>query len=151
MRSIYERARLSGSGNAVREEDYRYPGPRPNTPETGILMLADTTEAATRALDHPTPNELRKRIRQILEHLISDGQLDDCALTLKDIAEIEAAFTRVLTLGVYHNRIEYPPLPREANREVELGGDVASTNSEANHDATDRPVRFLRGLADRST
>ena len=143
MRSIYERARHAAGGNKVEEEDYRYPGPRPNTRESGILMLADSTEAATRALDRPTPNEIRQRVRQIMEHLITDGQLDDCALTMKDLAEIEAAFTRVLSLGVYHNRIEYPPLSRELNKRRGQGAQETEPH-EGKSDDGDRPVRFLR-------
>ena len=114
LRTFYLKAleRAAETGVSVDESEFRYPGPRPVTPESGILLLADSTEAATRALKDPSPAELRQRVHQIAAEKLADGQLDDCALTMRDISRIEAAFLRVLTLGVYHSRIEYPPMPR---------------------------------------
>ncbi|MDD3444005.1 MAG: HDIG domain-containing protein [Zavarzinia sp.] len=112
LRVFYQRAleRAKATGETVNEEEFRYPGPRPMTKESGILMLADTVEAATRALKDPKPADVRERVAKVISEKIADRQLDDCALTMKDLAAIEAAFVRVLTLGVYHTRIEYPPL-----------------------------------------
>ena len=114
LRAFYVKAleQAAATGVAVDENEFRYPGPRPVTPESGILLLADSTEAATRALRDPSPAEVRERVHKIITDKLADGQLDDCALTVRDIARIEAAFLRVLTLGVYHNRIEYPPMPQ---------------------------------------
>lgn len=112
LRVFHQRAleRATAAGETVNEAEFRYPGPRPMTKESGILMLADTVEAATRALKDPKPAEVRERVARVIAEKIADHQLDDCALTMKDLAAIEAAFVRVLTLGVYHSRIEYPPL-----------------------------------------
>jgi putative nucleotidyltransferase with HDIG domain len=101
--------RAARTGETVDEAEFRYPGPRPATKEAAILLLADSVEAATRALKNPSPADVKARVRAIIEEKVADGQLDDSPLTLSDLARIEDAFTRVLTLGVYHNRIEYPP------------------------------------------
>ncbi|MBF0161221.1 MAG: HDIG domain-containing protein [Magnetococcales bacterium] len=92
----------------VSPEEYRYPGPRPHSREAGILMLADSVEAASRTLKTPVPAQIQALVKRIISAKIRDGQLDDCALTLRELAVIEGAFTRVLTLGFYHHRIEYP-------------------------------------------
>ncbi|MBT3171614.1 MAG: HD family phosphohydrolase, partial [Rhodospirillaceae bacterium] len=110
LRVFYQRAveNARASGHTVSEADYRYPGPKPRTRESGILMLGDSVEAATRALNNPSPAELKERVGKIIAEKMRDGQLSDCALTIADLARIEDAFTRVLVLGVYHSRIEYP-------------------------------------------
>ncbi|MBF0283404.1 MAG: HDIG domain-containing protein [Magnetococcales bacterium] len=95
-------------GDTVAEQDYRYPGPKPQSPESGILMMADSVEAAARTLRTPSPAQIQALVRRIVDHKIKDGQLDECRLTMRDIARIEEAFVRVLTLGFYHRRIEYP-------------------------------------------
>lgn len=113
LRVFYMKAqeRAKETGATVNERDFRYPGPRPRTKESGILLLADSVEAATRALRDPTPQDVQVRVQSVINDKVADHQLDECALTLSDLARIEAAFTRVLTLGVYHSRIEYPPPP----------------------------------------
>lgn len=132
-----ERAKVEG--RTVEEGEFRYPGPRPMSREAGILMLADAVEAATRALKDPAPAEVRARIHEIIAERIADGQLDDCQLTVKDLARIEAAFTRVVTLGVFHSRIEYPPAPR------------ATADQNDDNQARHRRLNPLRGLAERSS
>jgi putative nucleotidyltransferase with HDIG domain len=143
LRVFLEKAkeRAKATGETVSEEEFRYPGPRPMTKESGILMLADSIEAATRALKEPNPTEVRARVQAVLRSKIADGQLDDCALTMKDLAEIEAAFIRVLTLGVYHTRIEYPP--------VAGAPDPRAADPNAADNARDRTVQPLRGVGDR--
>ncbi|MBF0183988.1 MAG: HDIG domain-containing protein [Magnetococcales bacterium] len=92
----------------ISPEEYRYPGPRPRSREAGILMLADSVEAASRTLKNPVPAQIQALVKRIVSNKIREGQLDECTLTLREIARIEEAFTRVLTLGFYHHRIEYP-------------------------------------------
>lgn len=96
--------------SAVEEEDYRYPGPKPQTREAGILMLADSVEATARSLSEPTPTKLQGMVRKIILGIFNDGQLDECELTLKDLNAIAEAFTKVLS-SMYHSRPEYPELP----------------------------------------
>lgn len=92
------------------EEEFRYPGPKPQFKEAALCMLADSIEAAARSLDEPTPARLQNLVRNIIQRKFTDAQLDECNLTLKDIAKIEAAFIRIL-LGIYHQRIDYPREP----------------------------------------
>ena len=91
----------------VEEERFRYPGPKPNTKETAIVLLADSVEAAARSLKGPTAQGIEELVHKIINNKFIDGQLDECDLTLKDIEKISAVFIRILT-GIYHGRITYP-------------------------------------------
>ncbi len=91
----------------VTEERFRYPGPKPNTKETAIVLLADSVEAATRTLKDPTPAKIEEIVHKIINNKFIDGQLDECDLTLKDIEKISSVFTKILS-GIYHSRINYP-------------------------------------------
>ena len=91
----------------IKEEGFRYPGPKPQTKETAIVLLADSVEAATRALREPTPNSIEEIVQKIINNKFIDGQLDECDLTLKDLEKISAVFIRILS-GIYHGRITYP-------------------------------------------
>ena len=106
---------LESDPNA-RRADYSYPGPKPRSKETAILMLADGVEGASRALAEPTPSRIRGLVQRIIEERVRDGQLDDCTLTLQDLARIREAFTPVLT-AIFHVRAPYPEAPRRAGRE----------------------------------
>jgi putative nucleotidyltransferase with HDIG domain len=94
-------------GPEISDEEFRYPGPKPQFREAALCMLADSIEAAARSLDEPTPARLQNIVRNITQRKFSDGQLDECNLTLKDISRVENAFIRIL-LGIYHQRIDYP-------------------------------------------
>lgn len=96
----------------VSENEYRYPGPRPQFREAALCMLADSIEAAARSLDEPTPARLQSIVHNIVQKKFLDGQLDECNLTLKDLTYIEEAFSRIL-LGIYHQRIDYPTGPKQ--------------------------------------
>lgn len=104
-------------GQEVAEEDFRYPGPKPQFREAALCMLADSIEAAARSLDEPTPARLQNIVRNIIQKKFLDGQLDECNLTLKDLTKVENAFVRIL-LGIYHQRIDYP---RESISQQALG------------------------------
>ncbi len=94
----------------VSEEDFRYPGPKPQFKEAALVMLADSVEAAARSLEDPTPVRLRNIVKNVIHRKFSDGQLDECNLTLKDLTVIEQVFNRIL-IGIYHQRIDYPTRP----------------------------------------
>jgi len=94
-------------GENIREENFRYPGPKPQSKEAAVLMLADSVEGATRALDEHTPSKIDEVVRRIINNKFIDGQLDECDLTLKDIEMISTTFTRVLS-AMYHGRVKYP-------------------------------------------
>lgn len=91
----------------VNEEDFRYEGPKPQTREAALVMMADSVEAAVRALQKPTPGRIEGLVRRIIKEKLHDGQLDECDLTFKDLDVIANAFVRVLS-GIFHARVEYP-------------------------------------------
>jgi putative nucleotidyltransferase with HDIG domain len=99
----------------VRREDYCYPGPKPRARETAILMLADGVEGASRALAEPTPSRIRGLVTRIIDERVQEGQLDECGLTLQDLAKIREAFIPVLT-AIFHVRAPYPEDPRKRAR-----------------------------------
>ena len=88
-------------------DDFRYPGPKPQSRETAILMLADAVEAATRSLAKPTPSRIKEITKQILDKRMLSGELDESNLSLRDIAKVRDAFIPLLT-GIHHARIVYP-------------------------------------------
>lgn len=92
---------------SIDEAAFRYPGPKPNTKEAGVIMLADKVEAATRTLKVPDEHNIRTMIGRIVSSVISDGQFSNCPLTFQEIHQISEVFTSVL-VGIYHQRIEYP-------------------------------------------
>ncbi|HTM58063.1 MAG TPA: HDIG domain-containing protein [Candidatus Udaeobacter sp.] len=100
---------------AAQRADFCYPGPRPRSRETAILMLADGVEGASRALAEPTPSRIRGLVTRILEERVQQGQLDDCGLTLQDLARIREAFIPVLT-AIFHVRAPYPEDPKKRAR-----------------------------------
>ena len=89
------------------EGDYRYPGPKPQTREAAILMLADAVEAGARTLNDPTPARIQGVVQRLINNIFIEGELDECDLTLKDLHLIAKAFIRILT-GMYHHRVDYP-------------------------------------------
>ena len=93
--------------HTIKEQDFRYAGPKPQTKEAGIIMLADSVEAASRVLDDPTPKRIESHVQGIIENIFLDGQLDESELTLKDLNAIQKSFIAIL-LGIFHHRIEYP-------------------------------------------
>lgn len=91
----------------IKEEGFRYPGPKPDSKETAIVLLADSVEAATRALKNPSPPKIEEAVHKVINNKFIDAQLDECDLTLKDIEKISAVFIRILS-GIYRSRISYP-------------------------------------------
>jgi putative nucleotidyltransferase with HDIG domain len=92
----------------VEEGAYRYPGPKPQTKEAGLVLLADAVEAASRSLLQPTPSRLQGLVQRIINGVFTEGQLDECELTLKDLHQIAKSFNFILA-GIHHQRVGYPP------------------------------------------
>jgi len=90
----------------IKEEDFRYPGPKPKTKEAGVILLADSVEAASRAITKPTPVRIKELVDKIVLEKITDGQLDECPLTTREISIIKDRFVHILT-GILHTRIDY--------------------------------------------
>jgi putative nucleotidyltransferase with HDIG domain len=97
----------AAGANTVNIEDYSYPGSPPLSRESGVVMLADMTEAAVRTLEKPTPEKLEKYIQELISRKVEHGQLSQSELTFRDLETIKNAFVRVLAAH-YHSRIEYP-------------------------------------------
>jgi putative nucleotidyltransferase with HDIG domain len=104
---FYEKALEQDPHKQVQEQDFRYPGPPPQTRETAIIMLADSVEAASRSVGTSSPKLLRELVKKIIRNKFMDGQLDQCNLTLRDLDGIVEGFMPVLQ-GMFHSRVKYP-------------------------------------------
>ncbi len=119
IKFFYDKAKNQPGSVAqqVDECDYRYPGPKPQTREAALIMLADAVEAASRTLTDPTPARIQGMVQKIINNIFIDGQLDECELTLKDLHNIAKSFNRILS-GIFHHRIDYPePVHKEREKE----------------------------------
>ena len=112
---FYNRAVQEEGAENIKEEQFRYPGPKPKTKEAAILMIADATESAVRSLKTPTSEEIDIVIEKIITERINDGQLSDSPLTLKDLKTIASTFSRIIR-GMQHERIKYQ---NDIDKEVE--------------------------------
>jgi cyclic-di-AMP phosphodiesterase PgpH len=112
MTYFYSKALEQGATEGARDE-FRYPGPRPRSRETGIVLLADAVEAASRTLEDPKPSRIKSLIRKIIMDKFEAGELDECPLTLKDLHAVEDSFLPIL-IGVFHPRIDYPEVEENA-------------------------------------
>lgn len=106
IKFFYEKAKQLKGEDTVKIDGYRYPGPKPQTKEAGLVMLADVVEAASRSLENPTPSRIQGLVQNLINKVFSDGQLDNCELTLRDLHNIAKSFNKILN-GIYHHRIEY--------------------------------------------
>lgn len=116
---------LATGGEVVDESQFRYPGPKPQFKEAAILMLADSCEAAARSLQYPTPTNIREIVNKIFASIISDGQLDECDLTLRELNLIRESLINSL-VAIYHHRVNYPGFNPPA--ENKLAGDGENAN-----------------------
>jgi putative nucleotidyltransferase with HDIG domain len=135
---FYEKAKQLKGEKSVNIDNFRYPGPKPQTREAGLVMLADAVEAASRTLANPTPSRIQGLVQNLINKIFSDGQLDNCELTLKDLHNIAKSFNKILN-GIHHHRIEYPEQPLLTNGKKKNGSfdrqqakevrDITETNS----------------------
>ena len=115
MKFFYDKAKskVDPGVEQINERDYRYPGPKPQSREAALIMLADAVEAASRTLTDPTPARIQGMVQKIVNNIFIDGQLDECELTLKDMHNIAKSFNLVLG-GIFHHRVDYPePVSKE--------------------------------------
>jgi putative nucleotidyltransferase with HDIG domain len=117
MTYFYQKALDQGAGREV-QEAYRYPGPKPETKEAAIVMLADVVEATSRTLGEASPSRLKGVVTKIIQDKFAAGELDNCELTLKDLHSIGESFIHVLG-GTFHQRVEYPQEEAAAEKELE--------------------------------
>ena len=153
IRFFYQKAKDQEDPDvhSVNEKDFRYPGPKPQTKEAGLVMLADAVEAVSRTIQEPTPARIKAVVKKIIGEIFVDGQLDECELTLKDLNEIANSFNRILN-GIFHSRIDYPDPDKNeksgekanegahrGNKELEGGKQEGNTKSGKNGSA---PLEF---------
>jgi len=111
---FYQRAiERSEKGTVLDEENFRYPGPKPQTKEIAIILMADSVEASSRTLKEPTPSSIKNLVKKIVNNKFIDGQLDECDLTLRDMHKIVDSFVRTL-MGIFHTRLDYPEKSKKA-------------------------------------
>lgn len=107
MTYFYQKALEQAGGTPPNHEEFRYPGPRPQSRIAALVMMADAVEAATRSLTEATPARIEALVEKIINNIFLDGQIDECELTLKDLSKIKNSFIHVL-LSIFHRRIQYP-------------------------------------------
>lgn len=108
LKYFYHKA-TENSEQEVLEEEFRYPGPKPQTREVAVIMIADSVEAAVRSLKNPTPDKIEKLVNSIIKDKIQDGQFDECDITFKELDIVAKSLCETLK-GIFHSRIEYPEL-----------------------------------------
>jgi len=140
IKYFYEKAKLelAEKENEVREEDYRYSGPIPNSKETGILLLADCVEASSRAMSEPSYQKLENLINRMIDERLEEGQLNNCDLTLRDLRIIKESFLGIL-VGVYHSRVKYPGQDQKDNQGITPKG-VSEVHQGNKMQPTDEPA-----------
>jgi len=129
IKYFYEKAcQQAAPGEEVSKEDFRYPGPRPQTKENAIVMLADIVEAAARTLDEPTPTNVRTLVNRLVDEKIEEGQLDECPLTFADVNKIKESLIDSLNT-MFHQRIKYPDqIERDAQEVAKTYGPSRNAN-----------------------
>lgn len=115
LKFFYHKAK--NNGIEVKEEDYRYPGPRPQTKEAAIVGIADSVEAAVRSMSQPSAEQIEAIIRNIISDRLQDGQLNECELTLRELDIVAHSLCETLK-GIFHSRIEYPEMTKQKVKEV---------------------------------
>ena len=121
---FFSRAKEEFGESNVDEAEYRYPGPKPQSRETAVAMMADSIESATRVLQEPTPERVRDLVEGIIEGKQQDGQLDEAPLTMREITVLKDTFVKVLS-GIYHHRIDYPTTKHLTDAPDDDSGDAS--------------------------
>ncbi len=112
---FYEKAKAAAGDTEINKSDFRYPGPKPNTKETALLMLADACESAVRSMDEPDPTKIENMVNNLTKLRVDDGQLNESPITFGDIAKIKVEFVKIL-ISHHHKRIRYPKQEEMENK-----------------------------------
>jgi len=125
------------SDESISENDFRYPGPKPQFKESAIMMIADSCEAGARSLAEPTPENIRFIVTKIIDAIITDNQLDECDLTLRELTQIRESMIRSL-ISIYHSRVDYPGyVPPSTGQFRFVDGEI-----DPNHDSEERGLKY---------
>jgi hypothetical protein len=120
---FFRKALAMSDGDPVNEHDYRYPGPKPQTPEAAVIFMADAAESAARALEEPTPHRIETAVNRLFEERLLDGQFNECGLTMDQLESMKDSLISSL-VAAYHHRVAYPD-EAEMKREIERGEEGA--------------------------
>lgn len=142
IRYFYEKAKEDdGFKTMLQEDQFRYEGPLPSTKETGILLLADGIEAASRAMKNPTYSKLENLVNRMVDDRVAEGQLSHCPLTFRHLQVIKETFLNIL-VGVYHSRVEYPEDKERERVEAEMERLENTAAEEPSENAPDADKRI---------
>jgi putative nucleotidyltransferase with HDIG domain len=146
IKYFYEKAKQKDNNNEPVKDHFRYPGPRPQSREAAIVMLADISEAAVRSLDNPSVSRIQGTVHKQINACFSDGQLDECTLTLKDLHKIAKSFNKILS-GIHHHRIKYTEEQKE-NAQKDGNSDSKQEKSDKNtkQNHAEESISYLRRL-----
>jgi putative nucleotidyltransferase with HDIG domain len=143
---FYHKAKdQAANPHQVNIEDYRYPGPKPQTKEAGLVLLADQVEAASKVLTDPTPARIQGMVQKIINRVFADGQLDECELTLKDLHLIAKSFNKILS-GIFHQRIHYPQPVEKKKAHEDLDKQPAKKNNGKSGETAEKGREDLKRL-----
>lgn len=134
---FYRRATEGDHSECIIESDFRYEGPKPQTKEAALIMIADACEAAVRSISKPNANRIEAMVRKIIRERLNDGQFDECNLTLRDLTQIGDVYLRILS-SMFHSRIEYPDSIKEIERKSKNGSNIKQLSSGSDGHAEDR-------------
>ncbi len=136
IKYFYKKAKDQEDENlqTVDEKDFKYPGPKPQTKEAGLVLLADVVEAAAKTIPEFTSARIQGVVQKMINKMFSEGQLDECELTLKDLNKIAKAFNHILN-AIYHQRVDYPELAyKQSERKQKQNGDTVKKQSSKDTD-----------------
>ena len=143
---FYHKAKNHSSNpNQVNIDDYRYPGPRPQTKEAGLVLIADQVEAASKTVTEPTPARIQGMVQKIVNNIFADGQLDECELTLKELHLIAKHCNKILS-GIFHQRIHYPQPAIKTKAHEDLDKKPAKKNGHKSGEPQDKSREDLKRL-----
>jgi hypothetical protein len=130
------------AGEDFSENDFRYPGPKPQFKEAAIMMIADSCEAAARSLSEPTPDNIRFIVTKIIDAIVADDQLDECDLTLRELTQIRESMIKSL-IAIYHSRVDYPGyIPPTSSPRITIPPDAIPLDSEERGLHYDNPTEI---------
>ncbi len=132
IKFFYEKAKENADADKdeIQEKDFRYDGPLPRTKETGILLLADGVEAASRAMKDPSYQKLENLVNKMVDDRVNEGQLSKCPLTFQDLRSIKETFLNIL-MGIYHSRVEYPEDEKDEEQVEKMAKDTSITDDKS--------------------
>ncbi len=143
---FYHKAKNHSSNpHQVNIDNYRYPGPRPQTKEAGLVLIADQVEAASKTLTEPTPARIQGMVQKIVNNIFADGQLDECELTLKELHLIAKHCNKILS-GIFHQRIHYPQPVEKTKTHEDLDKQPAKKNGPKSGEPQDKSREDLKRL-----